>query len=169
MDYYVIPMAQLVSAKRGLHPKVETLNLARFSWKILNDENRSPDITPETVKISEKEYRRFLTLKAENPDVRLTPTPLMDLFWHAHILDTMSYARDCEEILGRFMHHVPNFGPHQKPGISFDDDRSWKDMCRLYKERFGEEPEFQGNGDVSNCSVDDCHGCRADCYDLRAE
>ena len=162
-------MSQLVYAERGLHPKVENLNLERFSWKILNDENRREEITPEAVEISEMEYRRFLTLKAENPEITLTPTPLMDLFWHAHILDTMSYAKDCEEILGRFMHHVPNFGPHQKPGVSFDDHRPWEDMCRLYKERFGEEPVFNGNDGAANCSVDDCHGCRGDCYDLRAE
>ena len=164
-------MEQSLVGSGKLHPKVESLDLERISWKILNDDsmNRIEDISQETVEISEKEYRRFLTLKAENPGVRLTPTPLMDLFWHAHILDTMSYAEDCEEILGRFMHHVPNFGPHQKDGISFDDGKAWKDMCRLYKERFGEEAKFGGITDGATCSIDDCHGCRDDCFDLLAE
>jgi hypothetical protein len=164
-------MEQSLVGSGKLHPKVESLDLERISWKILNDDsmNRIEDISQETVEISEKEYRRFLTLKAENPDVRLTPTPLMDLFWHAHILDTMSYAEDCEEILGRFMHHVPNFGPHQKDGISFDEGKAWKDMCRLYKERFGEEAKFGGITGGANCSIDDCHGCRDDCFDLLAE
>ena len=140
-----------------MHPKVENLDLERFSRKILNDENRSGEITPETVEISEMEYRRFLTLKVENPEVTLTPTPLMDLFWHAHILDTMSYARDCEEIFGRFM-HMSLTSDLIRSGISFDDDRSWEDMCTLYKERFGEEPVFLGKDGAANCSVDDCHG-----------
>ena len=166
-------MEQSLVVSGKLHPKIESLDLARISWKILNADsmNRIEGISQETVEISEKEYRRFLTLKAENPGVRLTPTPLMDLFWHAHILDTMSYAEDCEEILGRFLHHVPNFGPHQKDGISFDDGKAWKDMCRLYKERFSEEPVYGGVADPVSCSdvVDDCHGCRDDCFDLLAE
>jgi len=159
-------MEQLLVASRKLHPKVESLDLKRISWKILNDDsmNKIADISKETVEISENEYRRFLTLNAENPGVRLAPTPLMDLFWHAHILDTMSYAEDCEEILGRFMHHVPNFGPHQKDGISFNEGKAWKDMCRLYKERFGEEAKFGGMSDGENCSTDQCHtGCGAVC------
>tara|TARA_B100001113_G_scaffold240257_1_gene197586 strand:- start:158 stop:637 length:480 start_codon:yes stop_codon:yes gene_type:complete len=159
-------MEQSLILSEKLHPKVECLDLERFSWKILNDKNRSKLISQVLVDISEKEYRRFLTLKVENPDVRLTPTPLMDLFWHAHILDTISYAEDCEKILGGFMHHVPNFGPYQKEGVLFNEEKSWNDTLSLYKQRFGEEPILGGIHDEGNCSTDQCHGCRADCYDL---
>ena len=159
-------MKQSLLLSEKLHPKVESLDLERFSWKILNDKNRSKSISQVLVDISEKEYRRFLTLKVENPDVRLTPTPLMDLFWHAHILDTISYAEDCEKILGGFMHHVPNFGPYQKEEGLFNEEKSWNDTLSLYKQRFGEEPILRGIHDEGNCSTDQCHGCRADCYDL---
>ena len=124
-------MKQSLLLSEKLHPKVESLDLERFSWKILNDKNRSKSISQVLVDISEKEYRRFLTLKVENPDVRLTPTPLMDLFWHAHILDTISYAEDCEKILGGFMHHVPNFGPYQKEEVLFNEEKSWNDTLSL--------------------------------------
>ena len=147
-----------------LNPKVASLDLKRISWKIFNEKNRNKTISKKTVEIAEKEYRRFLTLKAENPNVRLTPTPLMDMFWHAHILDTMSYAEDCERILGRFMHHVPNFGPHQKEGVSFNENNSWKDMCTLYMERFGENPKFEEI--MENKKLNECHDCRDDCFDL---
>ena len=137
-------MKQSLILSEKLHPKVDSLDLERFSWKILNDKNRSESISQVLVDISEKEYRRFLTLKVENPDVRLTPTPLMDLFWHAHILDTISYAEDCEKILGGFMHHVPNFGPYQKEEVFFNEEKSWNDTLSLYKQRFGEEPILGG-------------------------
>ena len=140
-----------------IHPSVDNLNLERIKWKILNDDsmNRIEDITPEIVDLSEREYRRFLTLRLENPGVRFSPTELMDLFWHAHILDTVSYVDDCNSLFGEYLHHVPNFGPHQKPGVSFDGD-AWKVMCKLYNQRFGSEPvsNFNTGG---NCNVDGCH------------
>lgn len=126
--------------------------------------DRVDKINEEIVNISELEYRRFLTLTIENPEVRLAPTPLMDLFWHAHILDTVSYAVDCDSMFGKFLHHIPNFGPFQKKGVSFDEGISWKNMCRLYRERFGEEPICGGVKDGINCSVDQCHtNCGAIC------
>ena len=35
------------------------------------------------------------------------PSSELDLFWHAFILDTHSYAAYCERHFGRFIHHVP--------------------------------------------------------------
>ncbi|MDC3291080.1 hypothetical protein OAV27_01140 [Euryarchaeota archaeon] len=145
-----------------LHPSVNKLNLERISWKIMNDDNRIEDITENTVQIAENEYRRFLTLKIENPRTRLSPSALMDLYWHAHILDTVSYAEDCEILFGEFLHHAPNFGPYQKENESFDG-KSWREMCRLYNERFGEEPVSKHKSG-GNC--DDVGGkCACNCGD----
>ncbi len=65
----------------------------------------------EKVSLAEKQYRQHLTLQfmfaSETP---LVPTKLADQYWHQHILDTRQYARDCETLFGRFLHHFPYFG-----------------------------------------------------------
>jgi len=40
----------------------------------------------------------------------LPPSKEIDEFWHNHILDTQRYAKDCEAIFGRFLHHDPYVG-----------------------------------------------------------
>ncbi len=52
-------------------------------------------------------YRAFLSLKATYPELKLAPVTLVDELWHAHILDTRKYARDCERLFGKFIHHMP--------------------------------------------------------------
>jgi hypothetical protein len=57
--------------------------------------------------LAEQEYRTFLTLYQQNPGKSVSPTPAADAFWHAHILDTLKYHRDCLALFGSFLHHVP--------------------------------------------------------------
>ena len=40
-------------------------------------------------------YRQFLALNAIYPDRKICPTGPVDEFWHAHILDTRAYEREC--------------------------------------------------------------------------
>ncbi len=56
------------------------------------------------------EYRRFLHLQHAYPGEPCAPTADVDTFWHYHILDTMKYAADCEQVFGRFLHHYPYVG-----------------------------------------------------------
>src|SRR5271167_499441 len=57
----------------------------------------------------EKEYRQFIYLIATNPDRLVIPwSQPLDDFWHEHILDTAKYAADCQNVLGKFIHHNPN-------------------------------------------------------------
>jgi hypothetical protein len=58
----------------------------------------------------EVEYRRFLYLVKQYPNEQFAPTVDVDTFWHYHILDTMKYAQDCEQLFGYFLHHDPNLG-----------------------------------------------------------
>lgn len=65
--------------------------------------------TKERATMAEAEYRRFLTLLAEHPGQTISPWSMdLDLFWHEHILDTERYARDCQHIFGRMIHHDPH-------------------------------------------------------------
>jgi hypothetical protein len=58
----------------------------------------------------EKEYRRFLCLMKLFPEESTAPLVDVDTFWHYHILDTMKYAADCEQVFGYFLHHYPYVG-----------------------------------------------------------
>lgn len=58
----------------------------------------------------EIEYKKFLALKRRYPEKDIVPYKTVDVFWHQHILDTESYAQDCETIFGYFLHHYPYFG-----------------------------------------------------------
>ncbi len=50
------------------------------------------------------------------PKVEIAPLKDVDTFWHYHILDTMKYARDCEQIFGYFQHHSPYLGMEDEHG-----------------------------------------------------
>ncbi len=63
-----------------------------------------------TIAEGEHLYRRYLALKMVYPEKVLRPTPLIDEFWHAHILDTEAYAADCQKLFGRYVHHDPYGG-----------------------------------------------------------
>jgi hypothetical protein len=49
----------------------------------------------------------FLYACAHNPGAGLTPSPEVDLGWHAFILDTHTYGEFCQRVAGRFLHHNP--------------------------------------------------------------
>lgn len=64
-------------------------------------------------------YKMFLFLAFKFPDDSLhmiVPTDSIDEFWHAHILDTVAYANDCQVVFGAFLHHQPD-----DPDISQED------------------------------------------------
>ncbi|MEU2428320.1 hypothetical protein ABZ611_02170 [Streptomyces sp. NPDC007861] len=49
----------------------------------------------------------FLAASAHTPGQRLVPSKLVDIGWHTFILHTVDYAAFCEQVVGRFVHHVP--------------------------------------------------------------
>ena len=82
------------------------------------------------------EYRRFLYLMHCFPHEETAPTVDVDTFWHYHILDTMKYAADCQQVFGYFLHHHPYLG------MGADDagaeQRGAERMRQLYEATFGE-------------------------------
>lgn len=60
----------------------------------------------------------FLVICANNPDGAFSPSPLVDIGWHAFILYTREYEKFCNGVAGRFIHHEPNDKPDapQAPG-----------------------------------------------------
>jgi hypothetical protein len=85
----------------------------------------------------EKEYRRFLCLMKLYPEEDTAPMVDVDTFWHYHILDTMKYAADCEQVFGYFLHHYPYVGMHGEEDEQFRLD-SGDRMRDLYEATFGD-------------------------------
>ena len=66
----------------------------------------NPDWSQDRLRDAEDSYRAYLAackLSAK----KLSPAPDADEVWHAHILHTREYARDCGSYFGYFLHHVP--------------------------------------------------------------
>jgi hypothetical protein len=84
----------------------------------------------------ETEYRRFLYLMKAFPHVQTAPRVDVDTFWHYHILDTMKYARDCQQAFGYFMHHYPYLGLEGENGVEMQQQAGER-MRELYESTFG--------------------------------
>jgi hypothetical protein len=85
----------------------------------------------------EQDYRRFLCLMKLYPDAEMAPLADVDTFWHYHILDTMKYAVDCQQVFGYFLHHDPHVGLEGGVGEQFRLD-SGERMRAFYEATFGD-------------------------------
>ena len=99
-------------------------------------------------------YRRFLALNIVYRDRKICPTGPIDDFWHAHILDTRAYEKDCQELFGEYLHHFPYFGmrgPADRADLAtaFDESRA------LFIRHFGIDP-CGGETQARGCSPQRC-------------
>jgi len=118
------------------HWHVDTLDLDRFLPKLRKDFPRyfSNDTL---VKESIAEYRKMLGLVQAKPSAAVVPSKLVDLVWHAHILDTAAYARDTRRLFGHYLHHAPSFGGSEEKAAMVVQQNA---MFARYTERYGIAP-----------------------------
>ena len=136
---------------------VNTIDFEKLKWKL----TKSPEATWTQIMcdFAELEYKKFLLLKILYPKVSLVPSKLVDKFWHEHILDTKSYAKDCDILFGLFIHHYPYFG------IYGDEDQqalqtAFEETIKLYEQHFGSYPTeklFGQKDEAARCSGHACH------------
>jgi hypothetical protein len=79
------------------------------------------------------------------PNEAIAPQFDVDIFWHYHILDTMKYAVDCDNVFGYFLHHFPYLG------LRGEDDEELHERAgvrtqELYESIFG-DPYFSTRSD----------------------
>jgi hypothetical protein len=86
-----------------------SIDFATMREKLADPDFGEPWI-PEKIEFCDREYRRWLYLCRKHDGEILSPTFAMDEFWHAHILDSKAYMRDCAAIFGRYVHHNPYLG-----------------------------------------------------------
>jgi hypothetical protein len=142
----------------NIHPLVKSLNFDKLKWKLSKSSEASWNF--DLCEFAEEEYCKFLTLKKLHPKVALVPSKLVDKFWHEHILDTLSYEKDCFKVFNRFIHHYPYFG------IFSDEDQtklqsSFDETIKLYEVQFGEFPTSAlfGKETIKAARCDEGHAC----------
>jgi hypothetical protein len=111
------------------------LDLDPIKFKLM-DRKEGEGWARERTERVELEYRRYLVLLARYPEATIVPSSEVDKFWHAHILDTMKYAEDCDAVFGCFLHHFPYFGMRDEEdaaNLSRASEQTW----RLYEREFG--------------------------------
>lgn len=64
------------------------------------------DKSNEFKKLLIEGYKYFLQIRSY--DKYCSPSDLIDMLWHSHILDTRNYAKYCKLQFGKFIHHNPN-------------------------------------------------------------
>ncbi len=133
-------------------PQIGLLDFERIKHKLMVSESQE-QWTFEQCEEAEREYKRFLTLIKLNPGVKIVPTKQMDKFWHQHILDTVAYEKDCNQVFGFFLHHFPYFGIYGKEDKA-NLVSTFENTRRIYQETFGEEVE---RPKASRCEGHACH------------
>lgn len=123
------PVAHTVAA-------IQALDLDPIKLKLM-DAEEGQGWSREYADRMEVAYKRFLTLLVKFPDETIAPTKDVDKFWHGHILDTLKYAEDCENLFGYFLHHFPYFGMRGEQDAAALRAASER-MHVIYEREFGE-------------------------------
>jgi hypothetical protein len=129
--------------------KVSVLDFTDLKVKLIGEGH-----TIEEVEEMEALYRKFLALNVVFVDRTICPTGPIDLFWHAHILDTEAYERDCKALFGRFLHHFPYFGL-RGPADKANLDKTFAESVDLFIHHFGIDPTA-GDTEARSCRPQNC-------------
>lgn len=143
-------MIESDSALREALERVNQLDFKMLKLKMIEEHDWTPEFCDEVDAL----YRRFLALNARYPDRKICPTGPIDEFWHAHILDTRAYMRDCEDIFGHYLHHFPYFGmrgPEDHAAL----EKAFRESVEMFILHFGIDPTA---GDIlaRSCSSQRC-------------
>lgn len=130
-------MTQILHTKSSDHmvKAILALDLEPIKRKLM-DQREGHGWTQAQADYYEQEYKRFLILLARFPEEMIAPDVNVDKFWHGHILDTMKYAEDCDNVFGFFLHHFPYFGMRGKEDAASLANAAMN-MRRLYEQEFG--------------------------------
>jgi hypothetical protein len=83
------------------------------------------------------EYKKFMYLAAVT-DAMVSPSYIVDIVWHTHLIFTQSYTAFCD-VLGKRIEHIPSTHKREE----FDRFQQAKTRTqKLYKEHFGPQPEI---------------------------
>lgn len=130
--------------------KVETLDFSMLNRKFIEELGWTNEFCGE----AEGLYRKFLALNMRYPEKKICPTGPIDEYWHAHILDTRAYAKDCDTLFGEFLHHFPYFGmrgPEDRANL----EATFEESLELFVLHFGIDPTA-GDIQARSCAPQRC-------------
>lgn len=93
--------------------------------------------TTKFTKLAILEYKKFMYL-ASISDEMVSPSEIVDVVWHQHLIFTESYKDFCE-LLGKEIQHIPS--THQKEEVAIFN-KAKLNTTSLYRKHFGEQPSL---------------------------
>ncbi len=148
-------MANIKRTIEQITSAIQALDLEPIKFKLM-DKREGHGWTREQADRHELEYKRFLTLLAKYPGELIAPNTMADKFWHGHILDTMKYAQDCDQVFGYFLHHFPYFGMRGAEDAA-NLAAAAVNAKRLYEQEFGVREKVA----ASFCTAPEASFCTA--------
>jgi len=115
--------------------RVQALDLERITKKVGQKQGWDAARAEE----AQRQYQHYLALLLVYPGKQIAPPSKdADEIWHGHILDTPAYHRDCEQLVGGYLHHVPSYGTaHEKVTMAQAREQSEA----LFERHFGKEAQ----------------------------
>jgi len=117
--------------------KIEQFNLDHpiaeygFSTRLAYENGWTKNFTQKAI----AEYKKFMYLAATS-DYMVSPSEIVDVVWHQHLLFTQSYNEFCT-LLGKNIQHIPS--THDRDETE-KFKRAKERTKQLYNETFGEQP-----------------------------
>jgi hypothetical protein len=96
--------------------------------------------TEDFTKVALLEYKKFMFLAGVS-DNMVSPSSIIDVVWHQHLVFTKSYADFCA-IIGKSIQHIPSTHTSQE---AYKFKQATERTKNLYHQYFGEQPEIYWN------------------------
>jgi hypothetical protein len=124
----------------------------RLTLRITTDH---PHIDEATARRIVGQTAGFIAASGQQPGQSLAPSKLVDIGWHTFILHTVDYTAFCEQVAGRFVHHVPTAEAEEPPDGSETRQRT---LAAITAAGYTIDPELWPD-------LADCSQCHAGCTD----
>jgi len=123
---------------KNLIAVINAVNLEPITYKLVYSSD-GPQWPLEKALYIEKWYRRFLILHILEPQKIVVPTKDIDTYWHNHMLDSIKYHQDCDQLFGYYLHHFPYLGMRGEEDKN-ELERLFKMTLSAFKKLFGAMP-----------------------------